>query len=377
MPHRTSSPSRAPSVRGWCPGVHEPMASGDGWLVRARTGCRTITSSQWRALAAVARRFGNGTVELTSRGNVQVRGVGEPDVGEVASLLVAAGLVPPSRAGERARCVVASPLAGFGLGAPCPAPGALVREVEASLEGEALAGLPAKWWAVVDDGGAWPLSGLPCDVRVRAVAGSGWALDVAGQPLGVVDDPVGAVVEVARASASGGCRARDLDSGWWARRLDITPVRPPEPERAGWLGARAFPGGEVLVAAPFLGRCTADDLDLLADLAGEDALVLRPTTERSLAVRGRFPEAVGACRGALRRAGWIVEPADDRAALSACVGRRGCEASQIDTEAAARRLIAAGETGRTHISGCPKGCGAPAGVRHLVATGPGTIEAVS
>lgn len=60
--------------RGACPTLHEPMLTGDGLLVRlspAGTGWRPAELS---VLAEAAARFGSGMLEVTSRGNLQIRG---------------------------------------------------------------------------------------------------------------------------------------------------------------------------------------------------------------------------------------------------------------------------------------------------------------
>ena len=62
------------SRRGACPGLSTPMPTGDGLLARLMpTG--TMTLDAMAGLCAAARRYGNGTIEITSRGSIQVRGL--------------------------------------------------------------------------------------------------------------------------------------------------------------------------------------------------------------------------------------------------------------------------------------------------------------
>jgi len=65
------------SVEAPCPSAGLPMASGDGLISRLRlpTGC--ITNRQLESLADRAEQFGHGVLELTNRGNLQVRGLNE------------------------------------------------------------------------------------------------------------------------------------------------------------------------------------------------------------------------------------------------------------------------------------------------------------
>lgn len=65
----------AVEVKGWCPGALRPMPSGDGLIVRIRPFCGALSLEQARGLAALARRLGNGHIDLTRRANLQLRGL--------------------------------------------------------------------------------------------------------------------------------------------------------------------------------------------------------------------------------------------------------------------------------------------------------------
>ena len=60
--------------RGACPGLTAPMLTGDGLLVRFAPADR-IALDAFTALCAAARRHGNGTLEISARGSLQVRGL--------------------------------------------------------------------------------------------------------------------------------------------------------------------------------------------------------------------------------------------------------------------------------------------------------------
>ena len=122
-------------IRGWCPTVHAPMPSGDGLLVRVKPFGGHLPAASLRALADAVTAYGNGVVELTGRGNLQVRGV--HDAAGFARAAVAAGLADADPAREARRNVVAVP--------PCD--DAVVTEAEALLADTA--GLPAKFCVVV------------------------------------------------------------------------------------------------------------------------------------------------------------------------------------------------------------------------------------
>ena len=67
--------STSPLIKGWCPGAWQPMETGDGWLVRVRPPLGQLSKAQMLALCDAAETYGNGLIELTSRANIQLRGV--------------------------------------------------------------------------------------------------------------------------------------------------------------------------------------------------------------------------------------------------------------------------------------------------------------
>ena len=77
--------------RGACPGLSAPMPTGDGLLVRLMpTG--TIPLSAFKHLCAAARRHGNGIVEVTGRGSIQVRGLNAASAWRFAEAITALGI---------------------------------------------------------------------------------------------------------------------------------------------------------------------------------------------------------------------------------------------------------------------------------------------
>src|SRR5204862_81110 len=81
--------------RGACPGLSAPMATGDGLLARLTPAGSTIALDAFAGLCGAAQTHGNGIVEITSRGSIQVRGLSAASAplfaAEVASLGIEAG----------------------------------------------------------------------------------------------------------------------------------------------------------------------------------------------------------------------------------------------------------------------------------------------
>ncbi len=93
-----------------CPGVFAPHDAADGALARIRLPGGVIGAAALRVVADCAQELGDGRVHLTSRGNLQLRGLSRS--GALAARLADAGLLP-SATHERVRNVLASPLAGI------------------------------------------------------------------------------------------------------------------------------------------------------------------------------------------------------------------------------------------------------------------------
>ncbi|WP_409240386.1 cobalamin biosynthesis protein CobG [Streptomyces sp. PA5.6] len=114
-PTPASSPNKGESLirdRGdACPGALRLHRADDGLLARLRLPGGLLTARQVEALGVAAEGLADGNLSITSRGNVELRGLGDACGGELSALLAEAGLLPSERH-ERVRNVVASPLAG-------------------------------------------------------------------------------------------------------------------------------------------------------------------------------------------------------------------------------------------------------------------------
>ena len=149
----------SPRTRGdLCPCLLRPWPADDGALVRLRLVGGATRLDQLAALGRVAQAYGDGTVHLTKRANLQVRGLptaagscGEPALpDEVVTAIEATGLLP-SRSHELVRNILLSPLSGVAGGRVDlrPVAGALDRALRAT---PAAAGLSARFLFVLDDG---------------------------------------------------------------------------------------------------------------------------------------------------------------------------------------------------------------------------------
>ncbi|WP_448206318.1 precorrin-3B synthase [Azospirillum sp. sgz302134] len=403
VPTRNAPPRNAPRRRGMCPGVLAPMEVGDGLLVRVRVPAGVLPSAAAKRIAELGRRFGNGLVDLSHRGNLQLRGVRAEDMGTLIEELRLLGYVSTDAESEAVRNVLTSPTAGLDAEAVLDVrPFAL--ELDARLAADAdLHRLPPKFGWLVDGGGRATLFDSSTDLRFEAVAtedgprfrvGLGGDLGTAAllglcRPEDMVE--LGAAVARAFLDLRAGLVEPPRRMAGLVKAVGVEAVRervgalcplpptlargslPPPPVAVegktaavpstaiggGGLGrGQLFLGPQpswLGVAFPF-GRLDCNRLEALADLTHE----LRLTPWRALLLVGAG-EAEADKAAAL---GGILSPADVRLKITACSGITGCDVGTTDTHAdglaIARRAPGLLEGVRmVHVSGCVKGCAHP------------------
>lgn len=359
-----------------CPGAHSPTRAADGDLIRVRLPGGVIGPGALRALAGCAARVATGRIELTSRGNVQLRGLRPGDRAPVRELQ-AAGLLP-STTHERVRNVVASPLSGL-RGGVTDVRGRARALDELLCATPELAELPGRILFAIDDGRGDTAAQRP-DLCWLAQGPDAGILLVAGSPTRTGSDRAGIpalLVAAARAflevrAAAGGtawraaeiagaadaiaARVRQLGGAAAGTVAPVPPVALPAGSPLDDLvGAieRADGGAAAGAAAP-LGELTVAQLRTLADL-GEELVV---TPWRTVVV----PVATGSTLDVLAAAGLVVDPRDPAVRVSACAGRPGCARSLADVRSDLRAALGArtvpdGE--RVHVVGCGRACGSP------------------
>ncbi|WP_197919037.1 precorrin-3B synthase [Thiosulfatihalobacter marinus] len=331
-----------PDAKGWCPGAFRPMMSGDGLVVRVRPVLARLSRDQVLGLCDAAQRFGSGLIDLTSRANLQIRGVAETDHMDLLDQLHALGLLPDDPALESRRNVLVAPFWREGGETQ-----RLATELTARL-GE-LPDLPAKIGYAIDTGKAPVFTRNSADFRLERTSNGELMLRADGMSRGRTvraDEAIDALIEMAHWFVN-------TEGPAHRRMANHTALVPPPADWQAVLPAapaRGVTAGQTVNGTLFgavFGQLDATGLRTL--ITSTDAQAMRVTPWRLFLLEGAEPVATS---------DFITRPDDPLLHVDACPGAPLCNAASVETRTLARQL-AAQIRGPLHISGCAKGCARP------------------
>ncbi|HWJ75682.1 MAG TPA: precorrin-3B synthase [Kaistia sp.] len=358
--------------RNACPSLAAPMRTGDGFLARLPPLAEALTPPQLAALATAASVHGNGLVEISKRGNVQIRGLVCPDASGLSADLAEAGLMLPE-----GLPISSDPLASLFAGSPVATP--VIAAIHAGLAKRKLAArLAPKVAMVLDVGTPTAPTGVAADLRL-AYRPDGVHFGLGGTHesarwIGAVsqNEAAPAALAILGALSEHGPAARLVGTGGLHDVSAIVaavpvlkpagvPAAPPRLAPVGPIGGLTQTAAGI--AFPF-GQAEAEALAELAEAARAAGIIaFAPAPERALLFAG--PEAAVAATARHAAAlGFITEADDPRRFLSACIGSAGCASGHFP----ARALAAASSPAlaclldgslEIHFSGCGKGCAHP------------------
>ncbi|MBZ9856780.1 precorrin-3B synthase [Mesorhizobium sp. CA13] len=410
--------------RGACPALSAPMQTGDGLLVRLNPVAGGPSSGGLSpklliGLAESALRHGNGIMEVTARGSLQIRGLTAESATLLAKEVDALGIVV--RTGVP---VETGPLAGIDpheVADPLP----LAERIRVATDEAGLAQrLGPKVSVVVDGGGQLTMDAVVADVRLVAVsanAGIRWRVSVSGDGrsarlLVTVEDDAARDIAVAalRMVAEKGREAhtRDLSARQLASLASWHSVAPPSvlpdisPSR-GEIGSFdavssliTLEIGETIgdsIISPLVGEMSgrteggtsrkpiglfplAGDTftlgiglpygsmpaDKIIDLT-KNALTLgtseiRLAPRRALLFLGQPPAANLSLQHTAAALGFVTSPTDPRTRIAVCPGAPACASGRIATRDIAEAIATENADSldfTLHVSGCAKGCAHP------------------
>lgn len=347
------------TVKGWCPGAHRPMLSGDGLIVRVRPHLGRLTAAQVYGLCDIAQNYGNGIIDLTSRANLQVRGVHTDGHAGVLDALRTLGLLDDTPTLEARRNITVTPLWQTGD---------LTHGLHAALCTRLidLPDLPAKVGVAIDAGAQPVLQDSSADFRFETDTEGGLILRLDGMQRGrpvTANTAIDALIEAADWFAA----PRPSPQKRMARLVAATPP-PPDwaTHRPAPAAPRLRPGQNdhgAAYGAPF-GSIDTAALRALMNLSG--ARAMRVTPWRVFVLEG-----AGLCADQ----GFVTDSDDPTLRAHACPGRPACAEATVDTRALARALAPHHADG-LHVSGCAKGCAFPTPCATTLVGRDGTFDLV-
>jgi ferredoxin-nitrite reductase len=413
-------PGDADNFRFRYHGLFHVAPAQDSFMMRARIPAGELTSAQMRGMADLAEELGDGKAAVTTRSNLQVRGIAPRHLVEVVTRLVRLGLTAKGSGADNIRNITASPTAGFDpqeLLDTRPFAHALHHYI---LNSRDLFDLPRKFNVAFEGGGAVDTVADTNDIgfmacRVPATA-SGLSLrDGAAAPVepgayfrvelcgitghrqfasdtGLLVRPSEAVAVAAAMirvfSANGDrtdrkkARLKYLVDRWGVDRflsetqarlafplvrlpMDSCIPRPPSIKH-GHIGVyrQRQPGRNYVGVVVPVGILTARQMRRLADIAeAHGSGTLRLTPWQNLIIPDVTDAFVESVRRQLVRAGLHHEADHVLGGLVACTGSRGCKYAGTDTKGHAvelggflQRRLRLDQPLNIHFTGCPNSC---------------------
>jgi ferredoxin-nitrite reductase len=375
----------------------------DAFMCRLRIPGGILSAHQLAGIAGLAEDCAGGFADITTRANLQLRGIPAAKGVEVVSRLAELGILPKGTGADNIRNITASPTAGIDaqeLVDTRPLVRALHHHI---LNTRDLYALPRKFNIAVAGGGAVEVLEETNDISLRAVLtpeGLRYRLTLGGitghrdfaRPTGIVVRPEQAVAvcdALLRAFIAEGDRTDRrkarlkyvLDrlgvKGFVAlaeQRLGFVLERMPEealthappPAKHGHIGihGQRQEGLHYIGLVTPVGRLDATQLRGLAEVARRlGSGTVRLTVWQTLLLSD-IPEAAlpGAC-AAIAALGLGWEASNIRGGLVACTGNAGCKFAASDTKRHAAELaafldarIAVDAPLNIHLTGCHHSC---------------------
>lgn len=385
-------------------------------MMRCRIAGGALDSRQLRGLAKLTADLGNGFLDLTTRANVQVRGILPAGAPEVLMRLTELGLTSQGAGADNVRNITATPTSGFDpdeLIDVLPFARALHHYI---LRNRDLYGLPRKFNIAYDSGGAISVCADTNDIGFQAVRVSETStpnsqLSTPIQPgvyfrmqlcgitghrqfasdSGVLltpEETLPVAAALMRVFIENGdrtnrtkARLKYLVDAWGVEKLLTeterkltTPLRrvplelcevPAPKDKHGHLGIHPQNDGRFYIGVLLpVGRLTVDQTVALAHIADRFGNGdLRMTVWQNLIIPNIAAEDLEAAKAAILECGLAFSATSVSGGLVACTGNRGCKYASADTKGHAIELgryleqtVPLDQPVNIHLTGCPHSC---------------------
>lgn len=378
-------------------------------MMRCRIAGGALDSRQLRGLAHLTADLGNGFLDLTTRANVQIRGILPEGAPEVLMRLTELGLTSQGSGADNVRNITATPTSGFDpeeLIDVLPYARALHHYI---LRNRDLYGLPRKFNVAYDSGGAVSVCADTNDIGFQAVRlganvqgfqpGVYFRMQLCGitghkqfaSDCGVLltpEETLPVAAALMRVFIENGdrtnrtkARLKYLVDAWGVEKLLAeterkltTPLRrvplelcevPAPKEKHGHLGIHPQIDGKFYIGVLLpVGRLTVDQTFSLARIAERlGSGDLRLTVWQNLIIPNIAAEDLEAAKTAILDCGLAFSATSVSGGLVACTGNRGCKYASADTKGHAIELgrylddtVPLDQPVNIHLTGCPHSC---------------------
>lgn len=378
-------------------------------MLRCRIAGGALSSGQFRGLAEIAQDWGPGHVDLTTRANLQVRGIMPENCPDILMKLADIGLTSQGSGADNIRNITATPTTGFDpdeLIDVMPYARAMHHYI---LKNRDLYGLPRKFNISYDSGGGVSVCADTNDIGFYAVEvgenpqgiepGVYFRMQLCGitghkqfaSDCGVLLTPAETVPVAAaliRVFIENGdrtnrkrARLKYLVDDWGVaktleetekkltfplRNLPLDQCQKPIPKKKhGHLGIHQQTDGKnyIGVLTP-VGRMSVAQMHALADIADEFGRgEIRLTVWQNLIIPGISDEKLQPAITAIHAAGLDHRNNSITGGLIACTGSRGCKYAAADTKSHAITLgdhlaskMTLDQPINIHLTGCANSC---------------------
>ncbi len=381
----------------------------DSFMLRMRVPGCVLTSQQLRGVADIAQSWGRGHADVTTRGNLQIRGIGPESTLDVLMKLQESGLTSKGSGADNVRNITATPTSGLD-----PQEVFDVRPLAKALQHyilnqKELMSLPRKFNVSFDSGGSVSTVADTNDIALLAVrvpenrdvdAGVYFRVQLAGttghgdfaretELLLKPEECIAVCAAILRVYSDNGdrtnrkrARLKYLIDDWGIERfLEETekqvafPLRRVSSQvwtnrhpvvRHGHIGVyrQKERGMNYIGILLPVGRLTAKQMRKLADFAdrygnGE----LRTTVWQNVLIPDIADRDVDAVCRLIRAIGLNTDASSITAGLVACTGNVGCKYASTDTKGQGLALARYLDKRLTidlpiniHLTGCPNSC---------------------
>lgn len=398
-------PDDFPRMRWY--GIYQQQPNVGHFMMRVKIPSGDMTSAQMRAVAEVARDWGNGIADITTRQNFQFHWLTIENIPKAIERLAADGLTTVGACGDITRNICGCPVAGVDPNEIYDTRAIVTEVTNYFLGNKDFSDLPRKYKVSISGCAIHCNQPEINDLGIQAVkryrdgqVEVGFHVRVGGglstQPhlaqqlnMFITAEQVLpvciAVTEIFRDEGyrkrRNHARLKFLVADWGAEKFTAEVVKrlgfTPEPaipwadpvgklqqDHLG-LHAQKQPGRYWLGVSVITGRLTAEQMFAAADIADRYCGgVLRTTNQQNYLFPNLEEAKLEEAQAAIRAAGFEWNVSEFHRGAVSCTGNEFCNLAVTETKARLREIVAHLESAllwdepiRIHLNGCPNSCG--------------------